>query len=104
MSTRTLERIKLGINPQTGAVLLYRHGSNPGIALEARSAFQEMFLCFIGTMMFKAENNHREEVISIGGKRYRISATMLEDPKPATPMETAPNAEVPQDQELPKAD
>jgi hypothetical protein len=89
MSARTLERIKLGIDPQTGQVFIYRHGSNPGIALEKRSAFQDLFMCYIGLMMFGAEKNHREEEISIGGRRYRISATMLEDLKPETPAEPA---------------
>lgn len=82
MSARTLERIKLGLDPKTGGVFIYRHGSNPGIALEQRSAFQELFMCYTGMMMFGAKDNHREEVIEIGGRKFRITATLLEEPKP----------------------
>lgn len=109
MSARTLERIKLGLSPDTGEAFIYRHGSNPGIALEARSAMRELITSFIGHMMFNLPEGQTGSArnINIGRNWYRVMAIMIEDPtvkEPEVSTETTGNAEVPQDQQLPKAD
>lgn len=94
MSQRTLERIKLGFNAQTGEVLIYSHGVNPGLPLFSRPAMRELLTVFVGMLMMRAGEGETSSALAfpLGKQWYRVSAEMIEDPT-KVPEETPPEGE-----------
>jgi len=67
-----IENIKIGVSALDGAVNLYRHGKNPGLALEQRAAEADLFSALVAHMFFGTENKTAVKEFTLRGKTYRV--------------------------------
>ena len=69
-----LRKIRLGHSPLTDTIFLYRHGKDPGFALDKREAEADVMAVLIDHMMHNAPRGS-EKVITLGDKQYTIRVT-----------------------------
>ena len=87
-----IKNIKIGVSALDGTVSLYRHGKDPGLALEQRSASADLFSALVAHMFFNTENKTVGTEFTLNGRTYRVQiergldADDLGDlPKPPAP-------------------
>ena len=73
-----LNKIKLGHSPLTDKIFIYRHGKDPGLALDKRNAEEDVFSVLIAHMMHEAPNGS-EKNIRLGDQHYLVRVTPCGD-------------------------
>ena len=69
-----LRKIKLGYSPLSDTIYLYRHGKDPALALDKRTAEADVMSVLVAHMMHDAPKGS-EKVITLGNKRYTVKVT-----------------------------
>ena len=69
-----LDKIKLGHSPLTDTIFWDRHGKDPELALDKRTAESDVMAVLVAHMMHDAPKGS-EKVITLGGREYTIRVT-----------------------------
>jgi len=69
-----LDNIKLGYSPLSDSIYMYRHGKDPGLALDKREAEADVMAVLVQHMMHDAPKG-AEKTIEFGTKKYVIRVT-----------------------------
>lgn len=69
-----LSKVKLAVSPLSGAVVMYRHGKDPAVALEKRNVEEDVFTVLIDHMMASAPRD-AEKCVTVDGQQYLVRVT-----------------------------
>lgn len=72
-----LNKIKLGHSPLTDTIFLYRHGKNPGLALDKREAEADVMAVIVAHMMHDAPKGS-VKVITLDGRPFKITVVPVD--------------------------
>ena len=67
-----IQNIKIGVSAVDGTVHLYRHGKDPGLALEQRAAEGDLFAALVAHLFFNTEEKTAVREFTLGGHTYRV--------------------------------
>ena len=69
-----MKNIRLAHSPLTDTIFLYRHGKDPGLALDKREAEADVMAVLVAHMMHDAPRGS-QKVITLNGKQYTVRVT-----------------------------
>lgn len=79
----SVHRYKIGVSPLTGEIYLYRHGTDPSIALDKRPAEAEVMQA-IASHMFSGDETEANAVMKsfkIGDQAYTLDLRKVDEIK-----------------------